>query len=305
MEIFTNLYLSLLPYLLCIPVGFFLKKKKILPQKFVHKPLLFLFMPILVIDHVLEASVEKLAILPVISFGLAALMVIPATWIYKQFKDLENPHLLRSSFSFFNVAFFGIPTVIALFGKEAVTTLICIYIGTALYGNIIGYVQVAKSRFATRQSIKEVFKIPFIYVFVLAVILKILNFKPPEFVSPVTDFLGIVVSVAGMLIIGMNISNINFKKLNWPYYSKVLGIRALSAVIITALLLGLEYGMINGLTGEERQVMALIPLFPIAANLTVFASFLRSKQQESALLVLLSMVLSLILVPFLAFLMMN
>jgi len=300
MEIFTKLYSSLLPYLLCIPIGYFLKEKKLIPKWIIHKPLLFVFMPILVVDHVLEASVAKLTILPIISFGLAFLMVFPATWIYKHFHELENKNLLRSSFSFFNVAFFGIPTVQALFGKEAVTTLICIYIGTALYGNIIGYIQVAKSKFGTKKSIIEVFKVPFIYVFILAVILKIMQYEPPEFVSPVVDTLGIIVSVAGMLIIGMNITNINFKKLNWNYYSKVLGIRAISAVVITAALMAAEYFLVDGLSAEERQVMALIPLFPIAANLTVFASFLESKEKESALLVLLSMALSLILVPLLA-----
>jgi len=77
----------------------------------------------------------------------------------------------------------------------------------------------------------------------------------------------------------------------------VLGVRAISAVIITAALMALEYWLIDGLDKEQRQVMALIPLFPIAANLAVFSSFLKSQEKEAALLIVFSMVLSLILVP--------
>lgn len=257
-------------------------------------------MPILVVDNVLEASVSKLTILPAISFLLAFLMMFPATWMYKKSENLENPSLLRSSFSFFNVAFFGIPTVNALFDEGAVTTLICIYIGTALYGNIIGYVQVAKTKFGTKQSIIEVFKVPFIYVFILAVILKIAEVETPEAVTPVIDVISVIVSAAGMMIIGMNITNVNLKGLDWNYYAKVLGIRQISAIVITAALMGLQYWIVDGLESEEQQIMALIPLFPIAANVTVFASFLKAKEKESALLVLLSMAISLILVPLLA-----
>lgn len=47
-------------------------------------------------------------------------------------------------------------------------------------------------------------------------------------------------------------------------------------------------------------MLALIPLFPVAANVTVYASFLGSKEEASALLVLFSMALSLILVPLVA-----
>ncbi|MDT0644760.1 hypothetical protein RM553_18105 [Zunongwangia sp. F363] len=250
----------------------------------------------MILEHVLEASTSNLLILSILSFCLALLMIFPAIWVSKRYDGLDAP-LLKSSFSFFNVAFFGIPTVKALFGQEAVTTLICIYAGTALYGDTIGYILVAKSKFGTKKSIKEAFKIPLIYAFLVAIALKIFKFEIPEAVTPVFDVLGIIVSAAGMTVIGMNITSINFKGLNISYYSKVLGTRTISAVLITAVLLGLEYYFINGLGAEERKVLVLIPLFPIAASLTVFASLLESEEKDSALLITLSILISLVLVP--------
>lgn len=297
MGTFKDLYISLLPYLCCIPIGYLISKREWIPKSWIHKPLLFVLLPILVIDHVLDAAFSNLVILAIISFLLAFLMIFPAMLVDKTVDNSGNINILKSGFSYFNVAFFGIPTVKSLFGDDAVTTLICIYVGTALYGNIIGYIQVAKSKFSTKQAIIEVLKVPFIYIIILALILKGFKVETPEAVKPVVDVMGTVVSVMGMLIIGMNLTNIKFKSLNWGYYSKVLGIRAISAILITAALMGLEYWLVDGLEKEQRQVMALIPLFPIAANLAVFASFLKSQEKQAALLIVFSMVISMILVP--------
>ncbi|MCL6220400.1 AEC family transporter [Zunongwangia pacifica] len=297
MDTFKSLYLSLLPYLCCIPVGYLINKKKWIPKSWIHKPLLFVLLPILVIDHVLDAGFSNLVILAILSFLMAFLMIFPAMLVNKSIDSSGDINILKSGFSYFNIAFFGIPTVKSLFGDEAVTTLICIYVGTALYGNIIGYIQVAKSKFSTKQAILEVLKVPFIYVIILALILKGFKVETPEAVKPVVNVMGTVVSVMGMLIIGMNLTNIHFKSLNWGYYAKVLGVRAISAILITAVLMGLEYWLIDGLDKEQRQVMALIPLFPIAANLAVFSSFLKSQEKQAALLIVFSMIISLILVP--------
>ena len=297
MDTFKSLYLSLLPYLCFIPIGYLISKRDLIPKSWIHKPLLFVLLPILVIDHVLNAGFSNLVILAVISFLLAFLMIFPAILVNRSIDDSGDINILKSGFSYFNVAFFGIPTVKSLFGEDAVTTLICIYVGTALYGNIIGYIQVAKSKYSTKKAIIEVLKVPFIYIIILALILKAFKVETPEAVKPIVSVLGTIVSVMGMLIIGMNLTNIRFKSLNWGYYGKVLGVRAISAVIITAALMALEYWLIDGLDKEKRQVMALIPLFPIAANLAVFSSFLKSQEKEAALLIVFSMVLSLILVP--------
>ncbi|MBW2962270.1 AEC family transporter [Mesonia aestuariivivens] len=302
MNVFIELYKTLIPYLLCIPLGYLLARTNFFPKNIVSKPLLYFFMPVLVINHVLEATLENLTILPIISFSLSVAMILPAIIVHKTFGKGESRSLLKSGFSFYNVAFFGIPVVHALFGKEAITTLICIYIGSALYGNIIGYFQVARTRFSRKHAIKEIFKVPFIYVFILAVILKIFGFHTPSEVEPVVDVFGTIVSVAGMLIIGINIEQVDFKVLKWSYYLKLLSFRVVASIVIMTVLLGVEYFFVNGLSIEETKVLILLTLFPIAANLTVFASFLKSNEKQSALLVLLSMLMALVLVPIAAIL---
>lgn len=269
-------------------------------KSWITKPLIYGFMPVLVVSHVLEADAVKLAILPVLSFLLAAAMIFPARLAYKHLPKADEPFLLESSFSFFNVAFFGIPIVTALFGEEGVTTLICIYIGTALYGNTIGYFQVAKSKYSTKKAISEIFKIPFLYVFLLALILKWLEVESPKPLTPIVDVFSVVVSAGGMMMVGMNVLKVDFKKLDKKYFAKILSLRLLSAALIMGLLLIAEFAILDQLEEEDRQMLALIPFFPVAANVTVYASFIETKEEQSGLLVLLTVGISLFFVPLVA-----
>jgi len=285
------------PYLLFIPIGVWVDKKGWIKKSWVTTPLIYVLMPVLVINHVLEADPTTILILPVMSFCLAAMMNLPAMWATRTFAKEKNPYMVQSSFAFFNVAFFGIPTVLALYGQGGVTTLISIYVGTALYGDVIGYFQVSKSEKGTKQSLLEIIQVPFLYAFGLAVILKFFEVEVPEEVEPVTNVFSYIVSAAGMMIIGMNISDLKIKGIEWAYLGKFMTLRTLSAIVIMAAIMAIEYFWLDELDSESREIMALIPLFPVAANVTVFASFLGAQEEESALVIILSMAISLILIP--------
>jgi predicted permease len=301
MEIFLDLYEHLLPYLLFIPLGIFLGKKGWVNSNWVSKPLVWFFMPLLVIYHVQEADEQNLVSLASMSFSLAALMILPALWIYRRNRDKTDLNLLKSCFSFYNVAFFGIPTVQALFGEGSVTLLICIYVGTALYGDLIGYYQVARSGMGRKEAIKRVLRAPFLYAFIIAVSLKLIGAPDfPDIVEDAADVSGTIVSVAGMFIIGLNASSVKLKSLDYGFLGKINMVRFLAGAGIMAIILGVELYWLEVLEEEAMQMLILLPLFPVAANVTVFASFLNTQEKESAMLILTSMLLSLILVPFVA-----
>ena len=102
------------------------------------------------------------------------------------------------------------------------------------------------------------------------------------------------------MMVGMNIIKVNFKGLKVKYFGKILSLRLISAIVIMGLLIGLESFLVAQLETEDIQMLALIPFFPVAANVTVYASFLHSKEEESALMVFLTVGLYLILVPLVA-----
>lgn len=297
MQIILDLYKNLLPVIAFIGVGYLLKKKFKLNPAFISKPLLYFLLPVLVIYNVSEASTSKILVIPVLTFLVALGMNLPALLAHKTFAKKENLHLLKGSFTFFNVLFFGIPAVTALFGQGAVSTLICVYLGTALYGDIISYYQVAKTRLSSKESVKEVLKIPYVYVFILAVAVKIFAVKIPEEAAPLMDVLGWIVSALGMAVVGLQLTKINFKQVPLLYFNKLLGFRAVSAGVVAGLLIWAEFLIFHQLTNQDYQMLALLPFFPIASSISLFASFLGTKEERFSLLVLLSIGLSLLLIP--------
>jgi predicted permease len=300
MEIILNLFKNLLPILAFIGVGYLVKLKFNFKPSYISTPLVFLLLPVLVIYNVSEAATSKILIIPVVAFLVSLSMNIPALIAYRTFAKKENPNLIRSSFTFFNVLFFGIPVVTALFGKEATSTLICVYLGTAFYGDIIGYFQVAKTKLSTKEAIKEMLKVPYLYVFIAAIGIKIWGIEIPDEVAPTMNAVSWIVSALGMMIVGLHLTEVDFKKLNIPYFGKLLGFRTVAAVIIGLLIIGGEFIIWENLETEDYLMLALLPFLPVASNISLFASYLETEEERFSLVVVLSIGLSLVFVSILA-----
>lgn len=279
-----------------IPAGYLISKKFDFNSDYISKPLINVLLPLLVFTNMLDAEASKLIVLPILTFLLALGMNFAAKLAQNKLASETDPLLLRSSFSFFNIAFFGIPTVTALFGEDKVSVLICIYLGSALYGDTIGYYQVAKTKYPAKKAFKEMLSIPFLYVFVAGIIGKIAGLETPEFVKPALGVVSFAVSAAGMMIVGFQLASVDFKNIKIPYFSKLLGFRTLAAIIILGVIAFAASFIAKDLEEEDYKMLALVPLFPIAANVTVFAAFLKADEEQSSILVFLSMLLSVVLV---------
>ena len=264
--------------------------------KLISAVLVYGFIPLLVIDKVLGAEPSELMVIPPMMFAVAAAMALPARWLSQRIGDRFDPPLLSASFSFFNVAFFGMPVASALFGEAAISTIVCAFVGTALYGDTIGYYLVARTKEGKRRAASKALRIPLFYAFALAVILKISGVETPDDVQPVADVLSTVVSVLGMAVIGFNLAAVKAGDLDLPVLGRILAVRQASAIVLVAIVLAAEAAFVGVLGTQERTLVGLIALFPIAANVSLFASLLGTREKDAAILVALSSLLSLILV---------
>lgn len=292
-----EVYKHVLPIVAFIPIGILLRKWLNVSTKYISKVLIYFLLPIVVIANILEAEVNKLFIIASISFLIALAMTIPA-WLFKKYVDKDaNLHYLKSTFTFFNVAFFGSPLITALFGEEALSSLFCVYLGTALYGNVIAYYDVSRTKLSVKDAMVSVLKSPYIYTFIVAFALIALSVKVPEAITPVLDVGGWIVSAAGMLVVGLSIESIKVPKKRIISISKLLGARAGAAALITALFIFLEYIIVDQLELKDRTLLALMPLLPISSNLSLFASFLKTEEERFSMTVLFSIAVSMVVAP--------
>ncbi len=258
--------------------------------------LVFGLIPLLVIDKVLAAETRQLMVIPPMMFLVAALMSIPAHRLAKRLGDDFDPKLLSASFSFFNVAFFGVPVSLALFGDVGVSTVICAYIGSALYGDTVGYFLIARTKEGTRKAATKALRVPVVYVIICAIVAKWAGVTMPEGAAPIVSIAGTLVSVLGMAVIGLNLAETSGEDWRPQLMARILAIRQASGLVLLAAALAAEAAFVGILSPRDRVIVGLVALFPIASNVTLFATLLDTNRKAAAILVALSSLVSLVLV---------
>jgi predicted permease len=133
-------------------------------------------------------------------------------------------------------------------------------------------------------------------VIVGAIIAKSAGVTMPEAASPILSVAGTLVSVLGMAVIGLNLAETGRDDWRPRLMTRILGVRQASGLVLIATALALEAAFIGILAPRDRVIVGLIALFPIASNVTLFATLLDSNRKAAAVLVALSSVVSLVLV---------
>lgn len=298
MDVLPALLTKVLPLYGCIALGFFAAKRWHISAKWISKILLFVLIPLIIIENLLKATLSETAVIGSIVFLLACAMNLPAFLIGRFVVKDFNKNLLKGGFSYYNIGWFGIPVVMALFGNEQMPLIISAYVGNALYGDTIGYYLMSRTKgIPVKEAIKKVFKIPAIYACVIALLLNLLQVKMPENLEVVGDGVSWIVSALGMLIIGVTLTEVNFKDVPYRMFGKILSIRYAAGLLLLIAFVFIEKQFIEILDEDQQKLMLLLSSFPIAANLVVFATFLDTEKENAALLVGISSIISLILAP--------
>jgi predicted permease len=296
MSAIGNIAAALLPLYGVILIGWAVGGRLPWAAKLFSTILVFGFIPLLVIDKVLAAETRQLMVIPPLMFAVAALMSIPAHRLAQRLGEDFDPKLLSASFSFFNVAFFGVPVSQALFGEVGASTVICAYIGSALYGDTIGYFLIARTKEGARKAATKALRVPIVYVVIGAIIAKLAGVTMPEAAKPVLSIAGTLVSVLGMAVIGLNLAETGRDDWRPKLMTRILAVRQASGLILLGTALALEAALVGILTPRDRVIVGLVALFPIASNVTLFATLLDTNRKAAAVLVALSSVVSLMLV---------
>ncbi|KQM70631.1 AEC family transporter [Sphingomonas sp. Leaf20] len=296
MSAIGNIAAALLPLYGVILIGWAVGGRLPWAAKLFSTILVFGLIPLLVIDKVLAAETRQLMVIPPLMFAVAALMSIPAHRLAQRLGKDFDPKLLSASFSFFNVAFFGVPVSQALFGEVGASTVICAYIGSALYGDTIGYFLIARTKEGARKAATKALRVPIVYVVIGAIIAKLAGVTMPEAAKPVLSIAGTLVSILGMAVIGLNLAETGRDDWRPKLMTRILAVRQASGLILLGTALALEAALVGILTPRDRVIVGLVALFPIASNVTLFATLLDTNRKAAAVLVALSSVVSLVLV---------
>jgi len=264
-KVVAFLFLLLLGYLI---------NQKFTPRKgkeIIRQFIIFFGLPILVLHSIL--SQEK------IEFGLTALVIATSLILNVILSRIGNKSLnfrnggtllLLNSFS--NAGFLGLPFCWILFGSQG------LHYGSlyVLVGILIHYtVGIAGALEVERKEIRDTFRFPATWIFVLILVLIVFGVKFPPSLMNVFNYIGEVTLVLSLFYIGLNLERPeNFKE----FYRETLYVGAFRFLISPLIVfLPLVFLKISGF-----QIIAFQAMMPPAIANTIIASHFGLNEKLSA-----------------------
>lgn len=287
-----------LPVLLYISMGYVGKRWLSLSQAKVGLFLFYVFVPLVVFKGALLSDTGSFVLLIALSFTVSLVTGYFARFFSAWFSDELSEGVLKCTFSYFNIGWFGIPIVFALFGDAGSIIMTGLYVGGMLFGNTIGFLWVTHNPEQIQPAWLKLSKIPALYAMLLGFAL---HFSPlfdtlaaMSVLRHVLDLSTLATSVLGMGLVGMSVAHVTYNQVNWRALWTLLVLRIIIALMVVGLFAGVGYYG-GWLSPMMVNIVMLMPILPIAANILVFTSRINQENEFVGLVLLLSTLLSCVL----------
>ncbi len=306
--------------LIFIFTGYFLRKKEIINEsgkKVLAGLLVNLFSPCYAIVSLsTQLSIERInEYLTYLLAGtvIAVVIVFVALPFARLFgKNKLEKNMLKYALAFANITYFGYPVVDAVFGEIFVgikSSMILFCIPQTIAINTYGYqiltskvvetpkdlenaMDNANKKFDWKVNLRFLHSVPFIGT-MLGVILGLLPFTMPAYVTNLLNLPASCLSVTAMLLTGSVLASVPILKLFTSWKPYVVG--AIRLLIIPFILGGLIY--LVGIRGELFIIMVASISIPVGMNVVVYPESAGIDGTSGAKMCFISYVLALATLP--------
>lgn len=148
------------------------------------------------------------------SLWLIGFSILSSIVLFSLFYAFAKDKLRALCFSYLNGVWLGLPFALAVFGPNAMPTMIALYIGGSLFGNVSAVIAVSQTRQSWGFILKNMLQSPPVIALSIAAILSFWDLSQFEFNSLIqwsyaaNKFL---VTFAGMCILGMWLSKVRIQ----------------------------------------------------------------------------------------------
>lgn len=289
---------KLAPLYLLVWLGYISGKKLRVNKESVADLLLFVIAPIVVLNGVMTTKLSWTVIaIPFAYFVIACVMGILFYVSTKRIWPGTERNILAFSSGAGNVGYFGLPLVLAVLGEPALGIAILIVFGSILYENTVGFFLVSKSDVSVKKAIVKVLLMPRLHAFVVGVILSLLSVEVPELLKDFFSSARGAYSVLGMMLVGLGISGITKASVDYKFILSAFIPRFIIWPCISITFILLDAHFFNIYTKDVHAVFLLLAAVPMASNTVAYASLQGGHSDKTALSVLVSTIVALVLVP--------
>lgn len=216
-------------------------------------------------------------IIGIVLFGIFGLCIL------KLFRFPVKGYLPPLMFA--NIGNMGLPVCLFAYGKEGVALAIVVF---AVF--MVGQFTVAIYLYSGSASLASLIKNPIVIAVLISVLILVSGGKPPELISKFTKLLGDITIPLMLLTLGVSLQRM-----------KVFNLGRASLLSIVRIGMGFGVGVLiaslMGLTGTARGVFILQSSMPVAVFNYLLAERYKKNAKETAELIIVSTILSIITIP--------
>lgn len=236
----------------------------------------------------------SLLLLPVCTFFLAAAVGMGTFWAGKFVTSDRPRYLLPVACGSGNTGYFGLPVAMALFGDQVAGIYFVANLGVVVFETSIGFYYMARGNLSREDAIKRVLGLPVLYALAAGLVFAAAHLSLPAPAIKLWEISKGAYIVVGMMIAGLALAGMT----NFSLKPKLLALALagkfalwpLAALIFAAF----DPGLFDA---QVHQLILVMSLTPIPANLPAYAAANDGPVAEAALLVFVSTLLALIFMP--------
>ena len=275
-------------------IGYFLFRKKIINEQGCAqfgKILLYIVLPSAIIKSCISTFTKELFICFIYSLIASLIALVVAMMIsYLAFKRKYPIENFSASFS--NAGFIGIPLIKGVLGDEAVffvaSFIALLNILQWTYGI---YVMTGNKE---RIRVKQIAKNPIVISFIMGIILFIIPFSIPKFITDILSGISSMNAPLAMIILGIYAAQLS--KTDMKCDKSIILCTAMRMIIIT-LLTALFLSICPNLQLDIKIAILIVAAAPVGSNVAIFAQLEGLDYKRAVKTVCLSTVISIITVP--------
>lgn len=302
-DLILNQFVAISPLFIIISLGFlggkFLKVKD---TKSFSVFVLYVFTPIIVFNAIVKSEInQNFLILPILFFLLSSAICLLNFYVGGFFwsEDDKTKNIVSYASGSANVAFFGIPVVLLLYGDSAIPTISLVIIGFVVYDSTLGYLIATNSRFKLKEVAKKLAYFPPFIGICVGLLVKVLGVNlgfDTSVYKYVVSSSSTTMATLGIMLIGLSIANFKFKidlKYNlFVIINKLL----LWPLIILGLVVVFKALDLNTFAGIE-EILMIVATVPVATNSVILATQFNSHPDKASVGVFVTAIISLISIP--------
>ena len=296
----THVLLSnLLPLLALIGLGYAAGRWLDVEPRSLAMMAIYILSPVVNFGGVAQLDFQPAyLLLPLVLFGIAVGITLLTSLFARQLYADNTRNLLAMAASTGNTGYFGTPLVLALFGPQAVGIYFLMNFAVALSESTVGYYFGARGHHGIRDSLKKVLSLPANYAVLLGLAWNGLDLPLPDaFLTWWGRFTGAWV-IIGMMLIGVALSRVG----GWRANARLTGILfSIKFLVWPACTYGfalLDKTVLGLFDPMVHTLLLVIGIVPLAGNTVTFATQLKLRPSEAAVVVLESTVFAVIYIPF-------